>query len=817
MIRLDNVPDLGLYISGNHITVAKDNAVTLNFSETDTTCTATVTPSTVSIAGTLLNLTEVIVTSDLVCANPINDSSSTETYNYEVIDSKVIYQRIDKSTGLMFIDVSGVSTYNHLHNIPISNTTWIQNPQIVNGNLGGIVIEKYNDITNNWDVIGVAPIGGSFTYYSNIDKDDNITCRFRSRFEIRQRRNCGGTSPLLFQAQGDEFDVILKYYEEDNLYIKDIITSTEDKNKYNLCKAKDTSLDYLTVEVDKQIEVFYDSYNIDYVYNYLESSSSLEFEPIPALTYNQGNRSIVGRITDLEPRTPTKMVHVEFIGCQNRFIDGKLTINSVCGDGVPETAGDFNCNNYSDDFYKNCADVINPSIVVESKQLNIEGVRPNILHLIQEDCTYCLNITDNTIIENPCLRGKVLYQYKTSLNGDWCEFNPIKNILPLSSFTNCFCEAGTVYFRNKYKYEEVHTCSCHHKHDEAVEHDILFETDWYEYTTEVLEYKPKIEATIINEDNCCTTLDSTVDQYIDIVPNIIEINDFFCSDLVPRVLSTLTYTLELYNQDDSIWELIEEYKLNINIDDYDVTDPIITDPTILSNYQYRINKDILEQGGYRVRYVLENCCAEVEEVLFINLCDSLTIRRECDIFTPEEDFNECDCYNHVINNYSPTDTYIIEVFNTNLKTVVDTVTVLPNTELNYKFVEDGIYTLSIRNTKDIDAIGKYSNPYIVPVFVFCAVNKCYTNLVKDILCSYNADCDCENEDLVKDRFRLNKIMALYQTWMRLIEKDYYLMSRYNAIDIEKKLETFNRLNKVHEQLLNFCEPCNNGTKSNCCG
>ena len=53
--------------------------------------------------------------------------------------------------------------------------------------------------------------------------------------------------------------------------------------------------------------------------------------------------------------------------------------------------------------------------------------------------------------------------------------------------------------------------------------------------------------------------------------------------------------------------------------------------------------------------------------------------------------------------------------------------------------------------------------------------------------------------------------------MRLIEKDYYLMSRYNAIDITGRLETFKRLNKVYEQLLKFCEPCNNGFKTNCCG
>lgn len=804
MIKLDNVPDLGLYISGKNITVAKGNAVTLNFSETDTTCTATVTPSTVSIAGTLLNSTNIVVTSNLVCTNPINNSSSTETYTYEVVNSKVVYQRINKSTGLVFIDVSSVSTYSHLHNIPTTNTTWIQ--QI---NRGSIIVEKYNDTTSSWITVGTIPFGGSFTYYPNISKDDNINCIFRSRFVLRERVNCHGTSPIIFEAQGEDFEVVLRYYEEENLYIKNIVVEEGNENKFNLC---DKEIDYLTVEVEKQIEIFYDSYNIDYVYNYLESSSSLEFEPIPSLVYNANNKSILGKIDDLDPRTIAKLVHVEFIGCQNEFINGILTINVTCENGVSENNGDFNCNDFAVDFYTNCVETLDSSIIVESKQIYIEGVRPNILNITQQDCTYCLNIEDNTIIENPCLKGTVLYQYKLSLDADWCEFDPKKNILPLSSFINCFCGFGTIYLRNKYIYEEQHDCGCGpHKHTP----DIKFETDWYEYTTDLLEYKPKIEATIINEDSCCTTLDYEDNQYIDVKPNIIEINDFFCSDLDPRVLSTITYILELYNQDDNIWELVEEYKIDIEINDYNINNPIITDSTILSKYTYKIDKNILEQGGYRIRYTLSNCCAKVEEVLLLNLCDSLTIRRDCDVVSESD--KDCDCMKYIINNYSPKDSYTIEIYNTQLKTIVDTLTLDSNSELIYTFLEDAIYTFTIRNNNGLNTIGKYSNPYTIPIFIFCKVNNCYTNLVKDVLCSYNADCDCDNTDLAKDRARLNKLMAMYQTWMRLIEKDYYLMTRYNVIDLEKRLETFNRLNKVYEQLIKFCEPCNSGLRANCCG
>ena len=431
MIKLDNVPDLGLYISGNNITVAKGNAVTLNFSETDTTCTATVTPSTVSIAGTLLNSTEVTITSDLVCTDINDNSSSTSIYNYEVIDSKVVYERINKSTGIVFRDITNLQTYSHKHDIPTTNNTWLQHI-----NRGAILLEKYDETTSTWNSIGTMLLGGSFTYYSNISKEDNIECKFRSKYILRERANCGGTSPIIFEAQGDEFDLVLRYYEEDNLYIKDIILETGNENKFNLC---DQEIDFLSVEVEKQIEIVYDSYNIDYVYNYLESSSSLEFEPIPSLAYDQVNKSILGSIDDLDPRTPTKLVHVEFIGCQNEFIDGQLIVNSTCENGVSENIGDFNCNDFAVDFYTNCADTLNSNIIIESKQLYIEGVRPNILGLTQEDCTYCLKIEDNTIVENPCLKGKVHYQYKLSLDSEWCEFDSIKEILPLSSFINCFC------------------------------------------------------------------------------------------------------------------------------------------------------------------------------------------------------------------------------------------------------------------------------------------------------------------------------------------------------------------------------------------
>jgi len=811
MIRLNNVPDISTYISGNYITIANGNPTTLTFSETDNSCPSTVTPSTVSISGTLLNLTTLNVGSLLNC-NPDPNITYSDTFYYEVINPKVIYQRNDKNSNITFIDVTAKQTYNHSHNIPVNNNTWLQNPNIVNNNLGRIIIERYNETTLAWDSVGSMPLNGTLTLYSNLTGDQQQNCLFRSRYIIRERQNCGGTSPIIFEAEGEEFELTLKYYEEDNLYIKQVLIN--DTSKFNLCEQDPT--DFLTIEVDNQFEVFYDSYNIDYVYQYLNSSSSLGNTPLLNLSYNEPNRSVVGSILNISPRQPITNVNVEFVGCQNIFLDGILETNPICIGGVPEVSGDFNCNDFNEDFYRNCSGSNDPSIVVENKDLLIEGVRPNIGNVTQEDCTYCLNIEDNTIIENPCLKGKVLYQYKTSLNGEWCEFNPVKEIYPLSNFTHCFCDAGTIYIRNKYKYFEEHKCGCGPSHDHH--EDILFETGWYEYTLDVLEFKPNMEATIINNDGCCTILEyiNQEDRYINIVPSILELNNYFCE--VTEEISTnpsIRYNLELYSQKDKIWEIVDQFVVVVNSDDYNISSPIITDSNILESYGYSIDKDTLEQGAYRVRYEIINCCYTTENVIYINICDSLTIHKDCDL--DNEEYTECDCYKYIFNNYSPTYTYTVEVYDTHNDVVVDTLIILPNTELEYNFLEDSIYTLNIRNDNGISTIGKYTNPYSIPIFVFCAINKCYTSLSIDVLCSHNADCDCEDEDLLKDRFRLNRIMMLYQSYMRLIEKEYYLTSRYNIIDITNRMKTFKRLNKIYEQLKNLCEPCNNGTRKNCCG
>jgi len=810
-----------MIITGDYITVAKNFNQTLNFTETDNpscpppdTAIVNISPSSFNInAGTTLNLTSLQVDSTYDCGAttfPLN----SRTFYYEVIEPKVIYERIDKTKSIRFKDVTSVQTLSHIHTIPVTNTTWMQNPFLFNR--GRVIVERYDDVNGVWIEVASMPIGG--TYVSTMLPETN--CTYRTRYIVRERQNCGGTSPIVFEAIGEEFELAATYYEEDNLYIKSIVS---EEPKYHLCEDHPDNIDgndTFTVQVDTDFRIEYDSYNLGYVYEYIDSLSNAD--EIDEITYNEPSRVIEGNSSDMLCATP---VRVEFYGCRNIFLDGILT-NQTC---TPINNGDYSCIDYSDqDYFTNC--IVDANLFFEFKTINLEIIKPDIyIPVDQEQCSYCIYLKDMTFISNPCLKGKIEFEYRYSELEEW---KCLDKVDPLEFLHKCFCEAGEVYIRQRYRYEVKEippSCICGVNKPGVP--GVLFETDYFYHIVDVKEYKPILE---LQDTNCCYL----INEEVEILPTKIVPNTYFCplkeepvlpepnpdlsciewdeyvpeSIVYPETTITLTYYTSKWREDLKLWEEIENTRIEyeIPVPENSPGIPLTQEELILYPYTFTFD----ELNKYKIVAELTNCCETTTCERIINICDALEIVADCDIefIKDNRDYNSlpCSCQTYHINNHSQTDTYSVVIYNTGLEIEVDRITMQPNSYLEYRLSEDGIYTFTILN----ETIPN-SEPYVLVKYIFCVINKCYTDLIKDIMCSYNPDCDCDDKDLVNDIARLNKIMALYQTWMRFIEKEYNLKVRYTPIDIEYKLKEWMENNRLYSYILKFCKPCQE-SNGGCC-
>lgn len=853
-ITITTPENVRLLICGNNISVAEGFPQTLVLNETSSgTCIDPVTspgypvPGTINIGGGRVNMYPEVVNSfydciDIAGTYPLN----TSTFNIEVINSKVVYERINKSSAIRFIDVTTRQNWTaHRHNIPVVNNTWAQNPCV---NQGRVIVERWDPDNNVWIEVANMPING--TSLSN-DLPLDVECTYRSRLVI-YRRTAGACNPspggeITFEAIGEEFPLKAYYYEEDNLYIKNIVA---EEGKTHLCEIEEPGT--FTVEVEKEFRIEYDSYNIGYTYEYRDSVSNADdigFDN-PILTYNEPTRAVEGNLRDILCAVELGVI---FYGCRNWFIDGLLTETDCQGLG---TLGQYNCQ-YSEGYLIDCDP--DDDVVIESKILMFEAIKPLIkLPVLQDECTYCMLFEDMTKITNPCLAGDIIFEYRFNDADEWCELDKIK---PLEMLHKCFCESGLLFLRQKYKFDNSaqvtspkaadnrYYCGC--KHIGENPDPIYFETDWYYYNLELQQYKPEIR---LEEVTCC----HLVTEEYTIQPVHMDLHEYFCtiptykewlrSIQRPRDLeelcegweelteeelepdgylpSTLTYKFYKYNSSIKQWEEVERSRIIYQIDAPIVLEHAdgtpFTNEEILDFYaQYEFSYDFADinsndtvsvvednLGAYKLTASLENCCHETEIEIYVNVCDVLQITADCD---PEfiRDFRDtngtdCNCSKYHFKNHSLTDTYFIEVYNTKLETVVDDFEIAPDEYIEYQFTDDGIYTLTYYNmTLDPEAV----RATVRVLYIFCIGNECYTNLVKDILCDYAEDCFCDDDEVIRDRLRLNKIMALYQTWMRFIERDYYLKSRYNAVDIEAKLETFDKANAIYDQLIEICKPC----------
>lgn len=241
----------------------------------------------------------------------------------------------------------------------------------------------------------------------------------------------------------------------------------------------------------------------------------------------------------------------------------------------------------------------------------------------------------------------------------------------------------------------------------------------------------------------------------------------------------LKYELEYYDLATGIW--IEEAEITYGVPTANPLDyPFTYTPNRLTRY--------------RLKASLTNCCTTIEDELEFAICDAIVITPSC------RGQIECTtCNTYYIDNYTDNDiTVKIDDLITNKE--IHEVVITANTRYTHSFTEDGVYNVQYATDREFNIV--------VPIL--CQIDKCYTDLMKVLLCA-NASKDCCDDQYLENR--LANVQAFYQTFLQYIAPYTDLNLRFANSDITSMLSDFTKIGKLRNQILDFCDVC----RRNCNG
>lgn len=638
-ISITTTSNLRLYIAGDWITVAKGFPQTINFNS-DATWTTIVQPTPLNLSA--LADTLFVHTATATGTIGITPVSESQNYNVEVITPKVVYQRLDNSDRILFIDVTRQQNGTLEKGLDWSNTFWMQNPSL---NRGTITIQKYDDVLLSWTDVTTFGLNsqvmvGGLSYNP---------CQYRAIYRIREIPNCGGTSPIIFEAIGDTFTFQNWYYKQPSPYIESVISSNDLKYYYSqLHKA-------LTIDSnDKTIQVDFESSNIGYLYEF----NTFDFiTNIPQITVSSSDKRITINFVGVYPYTLHQAI---FYGLEKRFVNGILITTA------------------------------NP--YTESTQLNIEAIKTDFLELNQLACSFDLELIDNTIVENPELetRGRIFYEIQ--INNQWIEIGSSPRLGKVV-YSNCL-NSGLYNVRSKYVVRLINNC--------GGTSPVVFESDYYYDNITLIPYLPNIE---LNVDKCCEE-PLLVNQEFVIIPKEIEINgdNSICDDFevengfdpvewdenwmsFDKDQNVLTYNLFYYDIDNGIWVKLSERIYSAAIE---------SDPQL-----YPFKYTPTNPGYYKITSELRNCCNNDYDEQFLCVGDCITVVQDCKSCNTLND-----CYRYTFRNYCNKTITVNIKLATQLDVIVQSYTVPPlSKSVTHTFTDDGLYVIEyVDNNKTISKV-----------------------------------------------------------------------------------------------------------------
>jgi hypothetical protein len=247
----------------------------------------------------------------------------------------------------------------------------------------------------------------------------------------------------------------------------------------------------------------------------------------------------------------------------------------------------------------------------------------------------------------------------------------------------------------------------------------------------------------------------------------------------------LSYTLYYYDITTGTYLVDGANNLSYGITTLDVEDyPFTFTPTRLTRY--------------KLEAAITNCCQTLTKEVEFVVCDAITIEPSC---RGKIECDSCNSYN--INNYTESDIEIV-ITDLILNKVIHTLTITANTQVVHTFTEDSAYSMTYTNPDS-------EEEQVIIAVINCDIDKCYTDLLKLQLCNTVSTTDCCDDRFLESR--LANIQALYQTYLHKIEDYTDLNLRFTQIDVTNRLDDFQKIGKIRDQLLVFCEKC----RRNCNG
>jgi hypothetical protein len=312
-----------------------------------------------------------------------------------------------------------------------------------------------------------------------------------------------------------------------------------------------------------------------------------------------------------------------------------------------------------------------------------------------------------------------------------------------------------------------------------------------EYTFTVLEWKPTFE---LEEVTCFSINQNATFGFAEL--NINCYQDYEDVQLSLQD-TTINYEYFYFNTETYEWDAIDDYTYNPEEDIADFIDanPTCTDVDISEYLFDNARFGTANLGGLwkpnkltmvKMVVTVTNHSTSVTKERIFPICGTWKIRRLA-------------CGNYRIYNYKSTSiSYTLTDNYTN--TVIKNQQVPAFSYLEIVLSADGVYKVQA------DGLVQY-------IFNFCALEQCILNLQKDILLD---ECFCDsckrNKDLYQKAMRM---LPLYETWKKLLDKDGVYNMQYKTTDIAGELARIYDAQELYLELSKLCESCGNISKK--CG
>jgi len=259
-------------------------------------------------------------------------------------------------------------------------------------------------------------------------------------------------------------------------------------------------------------------------------------------------------------------------------------------------------------------------------------------------------------------------------------------------------------------------------------------------------------------------------QVATLIPTSLTINENVCP--ISPLDQEIEYKRYSFNMSTSTWVLDDTEAFTIDPED-----------VVLDDYTYTWTPTSLT----KVKFVIKvtNCSTSVTKELEFPICGSWKVRR-------------ISCGNYRIYNYKDsTITY-------NISNSADEVILSGEIE-GYNYVEldtlaDDIYKIN-------------SNDTVAYIINYCAIESCILSLQKNVL--LDPLCDkCKASDTLFQK--ATRLIAIYETWKKLLDKDGVYHLQYDNVDIDGELARIYDASELYLHLKDLCHECTTTTKGcNC--